>query len=201
MRTRRRFRRLAPSPRIARRFLSYTITLLIPVVVLYLWVPSLAALHNPQACERWSDREVVAGEVSLVELVAARRTTAVVQVPSYMAAWPRDGIALPGLIAISDDRILGGDDMLIWHELAHQHQYRRDGVLHFLATYTIDWHRGLLAGCNFTQSYEAIAYEQEAHHMIEHLRGELGGSQSPTFAFVASLLANPLQETRGVAES
>lgn len=175
--------------------------LLIPLVILYAWVPSLVALRNPRACERWSERAITTGEVSLVELVAARRATTVVQVPSYMAAWPRDGIALPGLIAMSDDRVLGGGDMLIWHELAHQHQYRRDGALHFLTTYTVDWHRGLLAGCNFTQSYEAIAYEQEAHHMIESLQDELGGSRSPTFAFVASLLADPLRETRGVTES
>jgi hypothetical protein len=158
-------------------------------------------MRDPRACDRWGEREVVTGEVSLVELVAARRATAVLQVPSYMAAWPRDGIALPGLIAISDDRVLGGGDMLIWHELAHQHQYRRDGALHFLTVYTIDWHRGLLAGCGFSQSYEAIAYEREAHGMIENLRDELGGSQSPTFAFVASLLVNPLQESRGASES
>jgi hypothetical protein len=161
------------------------------VLLVYLWLPVLGATRDPDACERWSERDVVADEVTLTDLIEARTSTVVVTVPSYLAAWPRDGIALPGLIAISDRRVLEAGDTLLWHELAHQHQYHRDGSGRFLASYVADWHRGLAAGCGYTEAYESISYEREAHRMVDQLRDDLGGKHSPKFLLADALLTDP----------
>lgn len=161
------------------------------VLLVYVWLPTLGAVRDPDGCERWGEREVVADEVTLPELIEARTSTVVVAVPSYLAAWPRDGIALPGLIAISDRRIHKAGDTLLWHELAHQHQYQRDGSARFIASYVSDWHRGLVSGCGYADAYEAISYEREAHRMVEQLRNELGGKHSPAFLLADALLTDP----------
>lgn len=114
-----------------------------------------------------------------------------VKVPSYLAAWPHDGIALPGLVAVSDRRTLEGGDTLLWHEMIHQHQYRRDGSARFLFVYVVDWHRGLLSGCSLGESYAAIGYEIETHELIEDMRLDLGGVHSPEFTEFSGRLKDP----------
>lgn len=125
------------------------------------------------------------------ELVRLRRETTVIKVPSYMAAWPRDGISLPGLVAVSDQRVLSGEDTLLWHEMIHQHQYRRDGSARFMVRYVVDWHRGLVRGCRFVAAYESIGYELETEALLRQLRVDLGGVHSEDFERIASMLEDP----------
>jgi len=164
---------------------------MLAALLVYLWLPVLGALRDPAACERWGERDISADEVTLSELIEARTNTLVVAVPSYMAAWPYDGIALPGLIALSDQRLVEVGDTLLWHELAHQHQYRRDGSLRFVASYVADWHHGLASGCDYAQAYRGIGYERQAHAMIDQLRDYLGGTASPSFLLADALLTDP----------
>jgi hypothetical protein len=115
----------------------------------------------------------------------------VVRVPSYMAAWPRDGIALPGIVAISDKRMLDDHDTILWHEMVHQHQYRRDGSVSFMMKYIADWHRGLLAGCDHDAAYEAIGYEIETTILLQKMRADLGGVYSEDFERITMMLEDP----------
>jgi hypothetical protein len=61
--------------------------------------------------------------------------------------------------------------MLLWHEMAHQYQFRRDGFGRFFARYAVDWHKGLLRGCSSREAYRAIGYELEADAMIDPVTG------------------------------
>jgi hypothetical protein len=139
----------------------------------------------------WKNRYVPAGELSGEDLVALRRETRVVRVPSYMAAWPRDGISLPGVVAVSDRRVLSGADTLLWHEMVHQHQYRRDGAVTFMLRYVADWHSGLVRGCDFATAYESIGYEIETDRILQRMRVDLGGLHSDDFERIARMIEDP----------
>lgn len=165
-------------------------------LVVYLVLPASARVLRPEACTGWTERVVDVGYVSAAELVVLRRKTRLVKVPSYMAAWPHDGLALPGLVAISDRRSLSGRDMLLWHEMIHQHQYRRDGASRFMLAYVVDWHRGLLAGCTFEESYDAIGYELETDQVITRIRSDLGGVYSDRFYRFSQMLREPAETVR-----
>jgi hypothetical protein len=160
--------------------------------VLYVAVPRAVARLSPGSCRVWSGRALTEDVwVSPADLVALREETTVVRVPSYLAAWPHDGIALPGLVAVSDRRTLRGGDLLLWHEMVHQYQYRRDGSVQFVLAYVADWHRGLAAGCSFGEAYSSIGYEKEAHELLEGIRDELGGVYSEEFVEFSVLLRDP----------
>lgn len=154
-------------------------------------LPTLAGKLRPGACREWASREVPLRELGAEDLVALRRETRVVRVPSYMAAWPRDGISLPGLVAVSDRRALSSSDDLLWHELVHQRQYREDGSLRFMARYVADWHRGLFAGCGFDEAYLAIGYELETEALLREMRLDLGGIHSDAFERIAIMIVDP----------
>lgn len=160
---------------------------------LYAVLPTAAAGLRPGACRQWQERSVHVEALPATELVRLRRETTVVKVPSYVAAWPRDGISLPGIVAISDRRALSSQDSLLWHEMVHQYQYRRDGSLVFVARYVADWHRGLLRGCGLDAAYEAIGYEIETDVMLRRMRLSLGGVHSEEFERVAALIDDPTQ--------
>jgi len=179
---------------VIRRHRRKILTILGAVLVLYVVVPRAARQVAPHACHVWSSRYVpVDSSVDPDGLLSLREDTTVVKVPSYLAAWPHDGIALPGLVAVSDRRTLEGADTLLWHEMIHQHQYRRDGSARFLVVYVGDWHRGLLYGCSFSESYAAIGYEIETHELIEDMLLELGGVHSPKFTEFSGSLKDPDQ--------
>lgn len=141
----------------------------------------------------WKNRYVPAGKLHGEDLVALRRETTVVWVPSYMAAWPRDGIALPGMVALADRQILpdGAADTVLWHELVHQYQYQRDGAVTFMLRYVADWHSGLVRGCGFDDSYTAIGYEIETDRILQRMRVDLGGLHSADFERIASMIEDP----------
>lgn len=177
---------------IVRHHRKKVLTLFGAVLVLYVVTPVVARQVAPHACHVWSSRYVpVDSTVDPESLLRIREDTTVVKVPSYLAAWPHDGIALPGLVAVSDRRTLEGSDTLLWHEMIHQHQYRRDGSARFLFAYVVDWHHGLLSGCSFGDSYAAIGYEIETHELIRGMRLELGGVDSPEFTAFSGRLKDP----------
>ena len=142
----------------------------------------------------WRNRYVPAGELHGEDLVELRRETRVVRVPSYMAAWPRDGISLPGVVAVSDRRVLSSTDTLLWHEMVHQHQYRRDGAVTFMLRYVVDWHSGLVRGCDFTTAYESIGYEIETERILQRMRVDLGGLRSYDFQRISLMIDDPSLE-------
>jgi hypothetical protein len=174
-----------------RKFLRRSVLACCVLAVVYAVVPALGAALQPGACDVWRNRYVPAGDLRGDDLVALRRETKLVRVPSYMAAWPRDGISLPGVVAVSDQRVLSGTDTLLWHEMVHQHQYRRDGAATFMLRYVADWHSGLLRGCGFTTSYESIGYEIETERILERMRVDLGGLYSHDFERIALMLEDP----------
>lgn len=157
----------------------------------YAVTPVLISSVNPAECDVWSKRFVAVGDLDGTDLIRLRRDVRVVRVPSYMAAWPRDGIAFPGVVAIPDERMLDDHDTLLWHEMVHQHQYRRDGSVSFLVRYITDWHLGLLAGCAHDAAYEAIGYEIETAILLRNMRVSLGGAHSEEYERVALLLEDP----------
>ena len=165
-------------------------TLVLVCALGYGLLPRSVGLLHPQACGEWSTREVGARELAPEDLVTMRRETRLVRVPSYMAAWPRDGISLPGVVAVSDRAVWTGNDLL-WHELVHQYQYRADGELRFMVRYLVDWHRGLLAGCGFDEAYMAIGYELETEEILRRMRQDLGGVRSDAFARIEVMLVDP----------
>lgn len=168
-----------------------TLRTLVVLGFVYAFTPSLGAAVRPDACSSWQDRHVSVEDLEGDDLVSLRRETKVVRVPAYMAVWPRDGIALPGLVAVSDKRVLSGRDTLLWHEMVHQHQYRRDGAAAFLLRYVADWHIGLVQGCGHEDAYEAIGYEIETETLLRNIRVELGGVHSEDFERIAMMLENP----------
>lgn len=157
----------------------------------YAVTPTFAAAVRPDACSSWKRRHVPVEDLDGDDLVRLRRGTKIVRVPAYMAVWPRDGIALPGLVAVSDERVLSGRDDLLWHEMVHQHQYDRDGAVVFLLRYVADWHRGLVRGCDYDAAYEAIGYEIETEALLRSIRVDLGGVHSEEFERIALMLEDP----------
>jgi len=179
-----------------RRFSKRSLVTLLVLGFVYAALPNLAAAVRPDACRKWERRYVPGArwwvhDLDGDDLVDLRRETTVVHVPSYTAVWPRDGIALPGLVAISDKRVITGSDDLLWHELVHQHQYRRDGVAPFFLRYVADWHRGLLNGCDHNTAYLAIGYEIETEALLRKIRVDLGGVHSDDFERIALMLEDP----------
>lgn len=185
-------RRRSRVARTRHRRLGRLIALIVGSVFAYLPVLLLVSTvsGSETACKSWEKRPLVVDAVNLSDLVEARRNVVVVEVPRLMALSPHDGVSLPGLIALSDRYMTSSSrDRLLWHELAHQHQYRRDGTLRFLVTYLVDWHRGLLAGCGTSRAYEAIGYEREAHEMIRAFTESLDDPHASVK--VALLLRDP----------
>lgn len=174
-----------------RRFSRRTLVALFVLGTFYAVLPSVAAAFRPDACAPWKNREVPVEVLEGEELVRLRRETTIIKVPSYMAAWPRDGISFPGIVAVSDQRVLAGEDTLLWHEMVHQHQYRRDGAVPFMARYVLDWHRGLLRGCRHETAYEAIGYELETDALLQRMRVDLGGVHSEDFERITLMLEDP----------
>lgn len=129
----------------------------------YMLLPVVVHAAYPQRCPAWSSREITKDKVSASEMLSLAHDTRIIKVPSRLAAiLPRQGLSLPGLIALPDSRTVEPASMLLWHEVAHQYQYRRDGLPRFFAKYVFEWHRGLLSGCSFADAYRSISYEREA---------------------------------------
>ena len=53
-------------------------------------------------------------------------------------------------------------EALLSHELVHVEQFRRHGIVRFLARYLAEYARGRLSGKSHGESYAAISFEREA---------------------------------------
>lgn len=171
---------------------SFALAGLLAIAALHAVTPYVASTLSPQACRSWEHRTLSVDKLSGEELVDLRKNTKVLQTPLWSAALFNHGVSLPGnLVVMIPADGLNGRDPLLWHELAHQYQYRRDGSLNFIKAYVSDWYRGLLAGCGPARSYRAIGYELEVHEMLQDTRIALGGLHSVEFERVATLLYDP----------
>lgn len=65
-------------------------------------------------------------------------------------------------IFMGPDVIADPGGQLLVHELVHVRQWRTDGFLRFILTYTLDYVRGRLRGARHTEAYRSIRYEVEA---------------------------------------
>jgi len=171
---------------------SFALACMLALAALHALTPYVAGALRPQACRSWERRALKVDKLPGEELVELRKNTKVLQTPLWSAAPFNYGVSLPGnLVVISPTGGLKGRDPLLWHEMAHQYQYKRDGSLVFIKSYVSDWYRGLLAGCGPTRSYRAIGYELEVHEMLKDTRIALGGLHSAEFKRVATLLYDP----------
>ena len=126
-------------------------------------VPAIIRDLNPVSCAEWRNRVVHISPISAHDLMAVASDTRVVTLPSSMRfVLPRQGISLPGIVAALESPSFYSNAHLRWHEMAHQHQYNRDGVFAFFKNYTTDFHTGLLKGCTIQNAYSGIKYEIEA---------------------------------------
>lgn len=110
-----------------------------------------------RSCESWSSRRLapvaLPGEV-FAEAVENTQETDIAWLPAGFS-----GLSLPGLVLYSGD-----PDVSLWlHEMTHQAQMRREGVLRYGFNYARDWIVGRYQGCGPLDSYHAIRYEREAH--------------------------------------
>lgn len=169
--------------------------LLLAAVAVYVVVPAATRAADANACNRWADRPAAHPPVTIAELVAERSATRVVTVPEFMTAWPREGISLPGVIALPGDHVYSSQSRgwhgLFWHELVHQYQYERDGSWVMIATYLTDFHRGLLHGCSLYAAYEAIDLEREARAVEQELRQGLVGTTHDQLRVIDQLVSTP----------
>lgn len=108
---------------------------------------------------RWRDVDIHADEYAAAQKYAASTTVVLPSIVGKVTG--RDGIALPGFIAIRADH--ADDVSLRAHETAHLYQMRRDGMLSYTANYLRDLFIGVWYGCDAYASYMAVTYERQAH--------------------------------------
>lgn len=136
--------------------------------VLVFWViPDAVVVVSQAECASWENRFEKLDRVSLREIgevAAGVETVELGFVPGSLR-----GLALPGAVVFTAEPL-----PYLWvHEMAHQVQMRRDGVVGFAVRYATDWYRGRLHGCGFFDSYEAISYELEAEETARQLSRRL----------------------------
>lgn len=138
--------------------------------VALLLVGALLLPSDDARCLPWKERPITYMDMTPSHLRALRAQTPVHEAPGLvsMGLFPGNfgGIALPDRVIISTR--LGNHmtnavkEHLIWHEIVHVEQMRRDGLGTFILLYAGDWVRGRLHGCGPFAAYEAIRYEREA---------------------------------------
>ncbi len=124
-------------------------------VVVFWMVPDVVVVLSRAECAQWETRPRERERVSLSEIaeVATEVETVQLELPGALR-----GLALPGAVVFSAEPA-----PYLWvHEMAHQVQMRRDGVVSFSLRYVADWYRGRLNGCGFFDAYHAIGYELDA---------------------------------------
>lgn len=129
----------------------------------YLMIPALIRDVSPTSCAKWNDRVVPVDTISADQLMQIAQDTQVIVLPASMnSVLPRQGISLPGVVAVLESQSRYNNANLRWHEMVHQYQYDRDGIFVFFKNYAGDFHTGLLKGCTPLDAYRGIGYELEA---------------------------------------
>ena len=136
------------------------------------------------------EREVVLGALLEVGVAseaicrrAIRRCRLIRQLPSvFEIRGPKTGVAYLALRSRACGITLGADVyvrseffdhdekiplQLLAHEVAHVAQFERDGYVHFLSRYLLDYLVGLARGRGDRQAYLDIGYEREARRVAE----------------------------------
>ena len=126
-------------------------------------IPDVTATLTGASCASWQRRDVVLDTMVTDSIVDAARDTSEVQVPFLPGG--AGGLALPGIVAFD-----GEPEASLWvHEMAHQVQMDREGLLRFAATYTYDWFQGRYHGCGPGDAYRTVRYELEAQAAGRHI--------------------------------
>jgi hypothetical protein len=126
--------------------------------------PDVYAAATGATCHQWRWRTVDARPMTLGRVAATARTQHTVTVAA-LPGWA-DGLALPGVVVLSDRAGVG-----TWlHEHIHQEQMRQDGMVTFWLRYTGDFLRGRAHGCGAHDAYLAVSYEIEARRLEHHLQ-------------------------------
>ena len=133
-------------------------------VTLVLWmVPMVTSEVDPVACRKWHNRAVREDTLVASDILKAAKNTRVVRLPASMSTLTvLEGLSIPGVVAVFELESRYDAARLRWHEMAHQHQYRRDGIFAFFNNYASDFRKGLINGCTVPESYLGIRYELEA---------------------------------------
>jgi len=108
---------------------------------------------------RWRDVEIGADEYAAGADYASTRSLTMPGIVGRITG--RDGLALPGFVAVLKEHV--DDTSLLAHETVHLHQMRRDGLIPFAANYLRDLSIGVWYGCDAYYSYMAVTYERHAY--------------------------------------
>ena len=120
-------------------------------------VPDTVSSLTGRYCDDWSSRPVRYPPLSAEDLYRASGGITEAEVGWLPASF--EGLAMPGLVLYS-----GEPDAGIWlHEMTHQAQMHREGVLRFAALYTWDWVQGRYHGCGPLDAYRSVRFEREAN--------------------------------------
>lgn len=146
----------------ARKTKRITLAFLVATVA-YLVVPVVISEVNPVACSKWHNRDTREYTIVADDILQAAKNTRVVVLPVVVNALTAlKGVSIPGVVAVLGSESRYDSARLRWHEMAHQHQYKRDGIFVFFGNYVSDFRKGLLSGCTVPESYLGIRYELEA---------------------------------------
>lgn len=122
-------------------------------------VPDVVSVATGRYCQDWYNRSLPHEPLSGDLFADAAESSSEVQVSWLPAGF--SGLSLPGVVLYSEE-----PEASLWlHEMTHQAQMRREGLLRYSFNYAKDWVVGRYQGCGPLESYRAIRYEREAQQV------------------------------------
>jgi len=135
--------------------------------------PDVFSVAAGRHCGDWSTRPVAHPPLSGELFATSAESVQELEVSWLPAGF--SGLALPGVVFFDSE-----PEASVWlHEMTHQAQMRREGLLRYAFLYASDWVVGRYNGCGPLESYGAVRFEREANLIARYRLASVRGSFNP----------------------
>lgn len=147
--------------------------ILLALIALVTVVPDVFSVVAGRYCDDWSTRPVAHPPLPGELFAASAESVREVKVSWLPAGF--SGLAFPGAVLFD-----GEPAASVWlHEMTHQAQMRREGLLRYAFFYASDWVVGRYNGCGPLEAYESVRFEKEANLVARYRSVSIRGNFDP----------------------